>query len=316
MKALTLYGTESDIAVLAQLVEKEYDRRRVLVVDFTPFLTLGTQTRLHRLADVYNQFPFVVLVKKGIVLEHLGTLGKISTIVTDESYNVIKSSFVGKRKVELQRKCEVCMGSGQNAFALHSNWVEDKLYKVIPDCIRTPPQGRRYIRLADDTWANLWIDVKSILSDPSTALFVAYQLGYLLSKGYTQIPEEEVFVASNNNAYVIASFLQQIFHQKELIMLDRLGPYPSLSRTRLLEAQGVEGKICCVVEDVLGTGREIDLTTLLVFLAKGRVQRVACMYDLQIASPLLVRDQEVISLCKPSPRVRYQRQPKYKGYMG
>lgn len=310
-KSLALYGTDEDIESLIQLIATSSRRNTLLIVDITPFTSLGTQTRLQRLEGVYRTHPYIVLVKKGIVLEQLRTLSSVSTVVIDNNYNVVECSFVGRHKVTLEKKCIQYLRTSEDAFALHSKWVEERLYRIVPICIRRPPLGRRYTRLSDETWANQWIDIKSILKNPDMAFFIAYQLGYLLSKGYSQIPTEEVLAVGNNNAYVLASFLHQIFDEKELVMLDRLGPYPSLSRTRLLEAQRVEGKKCCVIEDVLGTGRETDLITLLIFLAKGQVEQVACLYDLQIASPLLIPEERIVSLCRPSPKIRYERRPKY-----
>jgi orotate phosphoribosyltransferase len=81
----------------------------------------------------------------------------------------------------------------------------------------------------------------------------------------------------------------------------------------LLEVQRVEGKRCCVVEDVLSTGREMDLTALLIFLSKGQLDRVACLYDLQIASPLLIREERIFALCRPSAKIGYERLAKHKG---
>lgn len=312
-KSMTLFGSESDIKTLSESIRKQHeiDKNRLLLVDFTPLLSLGTHTRLHSLEKLYNEIPFIVVAKQGIVFEQLKSLRNISTIVCNKNTEIINFLFIGKWNKKFKKVVPKELKQGQNVLETHGDWVENTLLEIIPDSIRKPPTGTRYLPLHDGAWANLWIDVKSIVKEPEIAFFIAYQIGYLLTRGYSENLREEGFVVGNNTAYILASFLHQIFDKKELVMIDRLGPYPNLSKTRLIGLERIEGKKLCMVEDVMSTGRELDMTQLIVYLHKAEIVRAVCLFNLEIALSRLIPEDKILFLCKPSNKIGYKRFPKY-----
>lgn len=310
-RSITLFGTESDMEALAESIKKQYeaDKTKVLIIDFTPLLSLGTQTRLHILETLFNQAPFFVVAKHGIVFEQIKTLKNIPTVVCNDNHKIVL--FTGDSNKTSRRIINREFKTGENVFQKHQDWVQNKLLDIIPNSIRKPPPGTRYLPLHDGAWANLWIDVKSILKDPNIAFFIAYQIGYLLTRGYTENLIEEGFIVGNNTAYIIASFLNQIFYKKDLVIIDRLGPYPHLSKMRLIGLETIGGKKLCMVEDVISTGRELDMIQLVAYLNKAEISKAVCLFNLDIASSRLVAEDTILSLCNPSRKIGYKRIPKY-----
>jgi len=312
-KALSLYGAEEDFKSLSKVPEKARDNKKTLIlVDFTPIMSLGTKTRLNELIKIYQAHHFIAVAKEGTVLYNLKSLGKIPVAICEEDYTISDLLLPpGETETPLVSDCKSL--KGKNFLTLHSEWVNKTLSAIIPKTIREPPEGRRYVRLSDDTWANVWIDVKSILTNPETSFFIAYQMGYLLTEGYSRSIGEEGFIVGNNIAYILATFLQQIFDDKKIIIIDHVGPYPSLSKTKLLgldEKLG-EGKFI-MVEDVISTGRELDLLYLLVFLSRGEIERAVCFLNLEVASPVVFDPKRVFTLCYPTLIIKnYKRLSKY-----
>lgn len=92
-----------------------------------------------------------------------------------------------------------------------------------------------------------------------------------------------------------------------------MGPYPSLSRTKLLGLNEKldEGKFV-IIEDVISTGRELDLLYLLIFLSGSEVERAVSFLNLEVASPVVFDPKKVLTLCNPTLIIRnYKRLLKY-----
>jgi len=311
-KALSLYGTEEDFKSLSEMLKKARDNKKTMtLIDFTPIMSLGTKTRLNKLIEMYQDYPFIAITKKGTVLQHLKDLDSIPVAICEEDYTISNFFLPDETETNLLRYCKSL--KGKNFLTLHSEWVNKNLSTIVPKSIRKPPKGQRYVRLPDDTWANVWIDVKSILTNSETSFFIAYQIGYLLTEGYSRDIIEEGFIVGNNIAYILASFLQQIFDDKKIIIIDHMGPYPSLSRTKLLGLNEKlrEGKFI-IVEDVISTGRELDLLYLLIFLSGSEVERAVSFLNLEVASPVVFDPKKVLTLCNPTLIIRnYKRLLKY-----
>lgn len=305
-QALTLFGSESDISELCEVIRRETNAQRTVLVDLSPFESLGTKPRLTPLVNAFARNPFVVLVRMGLALEQLKELGKLALIVLDETGSVVRTTG-------MRRKWAGSLGRPKTIYDARHRWVEKRIVAEAKDAVRLPPVGRRYLHLSDGTWANQWIDVKSILRNPEAAFSVSYQLGYLLTDGYSRPLVEDGFVVGNNTAYILGGFLQHIFEDKDLLVIDRLGPFPQLSGTRLTGMHDrVAGRKFCVVEDVVSTGREVDLVSLLLFAHTAKVLRAVALFDLGIASPLLIPKGSFLALSQPSRQLKYQRVPKYK----
>ena len=305
-QALALFGNEIDIRELCDEISNAAGSRRQILVDFTPFATLGTQTRWQELQAVAETVPFKAIVRQGIVLEQFKVLKNISTIVCTDAGEVVFADGSNDH-----RKGRQIIGLGESFLDLHRTWVESRLLDALRGAIRKPPPDRRYLRLSDDTWADKWIDVKAMLADPDVAFFAAYQMGYALTAGFSHPIPEDGFLVGNNTAYLLAGLLQSIFDNKHLFIVDRMGPYPSLSATRLRTLDSLDQRKFCVIEDVISTGRELDMLRLLLFSRNARIDRVISLFDLEIASPLLLQKASLMSLCRPSREIKYERLPKY-----
>jgi hypothetical protein len=312
-KGSALFGEDIDMDSLANVLTKyKNDQSKIVLIDLIPIASLGTYTRLQILEELYDEMPFIILAKKGMVSEQVKTLRNLSTIVIDENNIIIDSIFSGKWKRQLKNSIDRRFKIGDSIFDIHMEWVENTLLDRIPHCIIRPPVNTRLLALHDGAWANLWIDVKSLFSDPEDTFFLAYQIGYALTQGYSIDLPEDGFVTSNNTAYVMASFLRQIFDKKELIVIDRLGPYPNLTRTKLIDLSNkVQGKRLCVVEDVISSGREIDMTYLVIYSNEGEVERVATLFNLELTKPKFIDTKRIVSLCRPSAKIGYKRVPMY-----
>ncbi len=320
-QAITLFGDEFDINLLVSRIADTYtsNSNNLIFLDFLPLMSLGTRTRLHKLEELYDDIPFVVIAKEGIVFERLKTLKNISLIICDNENKVTNLYFSGKWKKSLSKLVPKRISVDDSILAFHNQYIENYLIDIIPTSLRTPPKKTRQHKsqpFSDGTWANLWIDVKAILNNPEVSFFIAYQMAYLLTNAFSKDIQEHGFVVGNNTAYVLASFLQLIFDNKELIMIDRLGPYPKLSKTRLIDLGIAEGKRYCMVEDVISTGRELDLTHLIVYLNDSFIERVITLFDLEVASSRLINDANIMALCKPSAEIGYIKYPKYQSVKG
>jgi hypothetical protein len=309
-KAMTMFGAPDDIDSLTKAIERHEELKPWPLIDFTPFVSigLGSQTRIQRFGGLYRRRPFFIVVRQGTALEQLAALRDIATIICDDQHKIIKVIHPDEK---IDSGYGKLLAKGTDLFQTHSAWVHQVLGENLDSCISRPPEGRRYVKLHDETWANLWIDVKAMVQDPRLAIFVAYQMAYALTHGYREQLIEDAFVVANNTSYVIASFLNQIFDDKDLVIVDRLGVYPSLTRTKIVALQGIQGKRLCMIEDVVSTGREVDLVHLLSFLQGGSIERVVCLFNLDIASPLLAKADSLISLCRPSLALKYKRLAKY-----
>lgn len=313
-KSLTLYGTGLDITQLIKTIKHaKYNKRQLILLDLSPFMAIGTQTRLHKLERAYNQFPFIVIAKQAVVLEQFTMFSKISTIVCDVDNKIIEIALNGKWKNLLREAIGRKLKKDDNLVDLHAEWLENKFLEMIQKCIQKPPNGTRFLPLHDGAWANKWIDVKSIISSPELVFFIAYQMGYHLTQGYSRMLDVDGFIVGNNTAYILASFLRTIFEDKDLIVIDKLGPFPQLSKTRLYGLGELENKNLCLVEDVISTGRELDLIYLLTFLSKGEIKKVISLFNLEIAHSRLLTSDMIFALCKPSKKINYKRVPMYHG---
>jgi hypothetical protein len=314
-RSIALYGNERDMDKLQQLISKvaSHNENKKVLVDLSPLPSLGAQKRFSSLLELNEKIPFIVAVRASMALEQLQLLKNISVLVTDdETGQIIDTNFCGKDSKKTKALFRSYIGE-KTIFDIRKQYFEGYLLNVSQEYIRLPPDGSRYIKLHDDTWANQWIDVKAILRKSETALLIAYQMGYALTEGYTKEVNEDVFIVGNNTAYILGLFLNRIFENKELVVIDRLGPFPNFSFLHSNILRQLNRKQVCIVEDVNATGREIDLLTLLALSNNAEVKRSICVFDLECAATRFLNDEENLALCRPSKFLRYKRFPKYLG---
>ncbi len=283
------------------------------MVDLSPLPSLGAQKRFSSLLELNKRIPFIVVVRSSMALEQLQLLKNISVLVTeDETGKVIESNFYGKgsRKIKDIFQSHI---SEKTIVEIRQEYFAQFLMNLSQEYIRQPPHGSRYIKLHDDTWANKWIDVKAILRNSNLALLIAYHMGYSLTDGYNKEVDEDIFIVGSNTAYILGLFLNRIFEDKKLIIIDRLGPFPNFSSLSANVLRQLNRKQVCIVEDVNATGREIDLMTLLALSNNAEVKRSICVFDLECAASRFLNESKLLSLCKPSEGLNYKRLPKYLG---
>ncbi|HKJ31955.1 MAG TPA: hypothetical protein VKA34_09000, partial [Balneolales bacterium] len=68
--------------------------------------------------------------------------------------------------------------------------------------------------------------------------------------------------------------VNRIFEDKQLVIIDRLFPYPKFSPLRADSLFHLQKKKICIIEDVIATGREIDLLILLALTQEAEVLKL------------------------------------------
>lgn len=305
----SLYGDPSDIERLNHLIVAAQPLDGVPMVDLFPMQSVGTDSRLRSLSETFRRRPFVLVIQENIPsgpsLEQL--MGELPSILLD-SNGMVKSQSRPLRDANTQlQECAQLLPEGSEFIRVREGIVGMQLTEAAASSLRTPPKGRRYV-LVDETAVDAWFDIKRLLQDTTFGLELAYHMGYALTSGYARPLEEEGFLVGNNTAYVIACFLQDIFDQKELYVIDRIGAFPDLSHLRLSGyAEQLRGKRFVLVEDVTSTGREIDLLTLSALFLGATATRVVAAFDMEIAASLLQGASSVVCLARPAMRIAYGR---------
>lgn len=313
--ARSLYGNHDDLSALQRSLAA-VGNRDVPLVDLSPFFSIGTPARQEQFLEQVQErrCVFVVPDRLATASSILLLLSRVPTVVVDSDGIVQARSKVLETAKGPLRTVAGRLGKGASFFAYRTELVAATIEAILKTAIRRPPAGRRYIRLSDDTSANVWLDVKSVLRDPNAAFMLAYHAGYELTSGYSKPLPEDGFLVGNNTSFVLACLLQEICCDKEVIVLDRLGPFPHLTPLRLIgyERQ-LKGKTFCIIEDVISTCREIDLITMTAFFLGGSVTRALALFDFEIGSSLLLGAPNVRSIVRPRELLRYVRVPKFQG---
>lgn len=316
-KSISMYGSDLDIYNLVESIKNKYNsqKEKLVLVDLVPFSSLGTNTRLIKLEECHKETPFVLVAKRGIVYEQLKALKNLTIIICDENSKIIDIVYAKNVKSKIGTLLNKQFEKEEKFIDVKLKYIQNDMLKIIDSCIRRPPQNTRF-ELNDGAWANMWIDVKAILEKTEFAFYIAFHMGYFLTHGYYENLPEDGFVSGNNTAYILASFLHLIFENKFLIIIDKLGPYPSLGYFQTVDLEKINGKKLIMVEDVISTGREIDMTQIIAYLHNSEITRVVGLFNLEIALSRLISQDHTISLCKPSKNIKYLRVPKYsEGYI-
>jgi hypothetical protein len=161
-------------------------------------------------------------------------------------------------------------------------WQIDRLVEGDDDSAwETPDTGDR-IRVPSKRYVSKWLNMKQLLAKPAIAFFLAYEMGAILTNGYTDdVDDIDVIASSNNTGLVLASHLSQIL-SKPLMIIDHLGPVSRLVSGRLPAA--FETRIC-LVEEVVATGREADLANLYLQLRGATLEYILIAAKIGLALP-------------------------------
>lgn len=316
-KSIALYGSERDMDRLQQLISRisATKKKKQLLVDLSPIPSLGAQKRFLSLLELNKKIPFIIAIRSSMALEQFKYLKDISVLLIDDNSGIIiESHFNGKNKKKLNLIYSEHF-KGKTIVEVRKTYFHEYLLQLSKDFVKDPPAGSRYIQLHDKAWANKWIDVKAILRSSRTSLLLAYQMCYALTDGFANELSEDIFLVGNNTAYLLAILINKIFEEKQLTIIDRLGPFPKFSSTRADSFYQLKKKKVCIIEDVVATGREVDLLALLALVQDAEINRAVCVFDLECASSKFIDSDKIISLCKPSCELDYERIPKYIGEM-
>lgn len=313
-RARTLFGSQRELDALLQKIRdscRHAGPSGNVIVDLTPFPSLGAEKRVATFLDASRDLKFMAVVRSSVAYDLLKDASHIaSVLLDDESYKPKEAVFPGPARNRLRTFYKTNM-EPLDFIAFRRALAEAELLAMSAQFVRRPPPGARYVQLHDRAWANQWIDVKAILREPRKGFYLAYLMGYLLTRGYTADLDEDSLIVTNNIAYVLAVYLARIIENRPLVMIDRLGPFPRLTPMRVDAIENLRQKRFCLVEDVVSTGREVDMAALLAVLRDAEIRRAVCVFDLEVARPRLVPSSSLISLCRPSRKLRWRQVPAY-----
>ncbi|MBX3134562.1 MAG: hypothetical protein KF689_14360 [Gemmatimonadaceae bacterium] len=300
------YGQERDLQVLEAAIRQQPEDYTVFV-DLTCVQSLSDRERLRPIELLASARPIVLVLRQSLLVRNSGIASAqpCTIVAVDSSPEARVVEILGGSG----RAPGNVLDHGASFRDLRRAWLNDYLASLLTtEVLRAPPEGRRYRRMPDSTLANTWIDVKRILT---TGHERALEIAYLLVRAYTDDFREDyqhlTILTGNNTSAVLATLMQALLGpQVRVAVVDRLGPFPFLSPTRLRDAIS-RGEHVVVIEDVISTGREIDLLQLLAIVNDGQVVRVIALYDLDIARPILVEGRRLDSLCWPGNRIQYLR---------
>jgi len=281
--------------------------KKTILIDFVPFLDIGGTNQFKKIAELIKDKK-ILIVSNSILAPSFNNNG-IPTLVLDSELNIIKPPSQSEKD----------FGEVTNYFSLHQEYVEDVVFDLVEKSKRFP-KGK-YISLPDGSAVNMWFDVKKIIDNPRDLLFISYQLSYLLTRAYTKEIDEDGFIVSNNNAWALASMLSRILNKK-IHIIDSLGPSPRVNSGWLQEiGRKINGSSLIIVEDLISTGREVDLLYFFLNYVGAKVKRVITLVNLERGEPIFksIKTEEgkncfsVLSLCRPLYKIEdYEVIPKYK----
>ena len=274
------------------LEKNSNNQSKILLVDFYPYSDLGSG-RIEILKNRLGNKEIYFILRKRSFEEQLNKYN-LSYLLFDENFTL---SDTNTNDLEINNYRE---------FKL--KYIEQKILQWIKEAT-IKSKNNELITLQDGTKANMWIDIKSLLEDPEKSFYIAYQIGYLISKGYVDLELKGIdgFIVANNNSLPIASLLS-IFFEKTLFIVDKLGPSPRIIPKWLIEMRDkLEGKKVIVIEDVISTGREVDLLYFFLIYHRAEVKKIISVVDLLCARPVLLKQHVVLPLCRPSKSLKYER---------
>ncbi len=288
---------DDDLRLVVDNIYNQNNHSAMLLVDLYPY-RLGPG-RIEALAHAFRDKKVYFILRKGSFdFEDEPRSYDLPWVLLDKDFNPANGLAL----------------SFKNYIEFKLRYIENRILQWVKEAVICP-KNNQFITLQDGTRANIWIDIKGILQDPEKSFYIAYQIGYLLSKGFTifELKEVDGFIVANNNALPIASLLS-IFFAKSLFIVDKLGPSPRVNPKWLIEMKDkLEGKRLIIIEDVISTGREVDLLYFFLIYHRVEVKKIISVIDLQCAKPVLAKQNIILSLCRPSESLRYKRILAYQG---
>jgi len=302
------------------------DKSKKLIVDLTPFTSISLEGRLKNFFNKLKNFDFLNDLNLIFIIKEMNK----EKFDKSDPNNIFPKFYCNEnlKITQLDSKNQgkflsefTYFNIGESFKEVHDKYVEDKLKIYLNNdyIIRKPlEEGKEYFLLPGGMIANKWIDIKSLLYNFEVRKFIAFQIAYSLTKGFKEDNIEEAgFIVSNNTSLILASFLSQIF-DKDIFIIDHLGPIPDILERKIInfdtqykDDNKLNKKKFILIEELIATGHEVDLTNLFVYIKGGVISKVITPFNLKISCPITIKNDNIISLCFPSKDIGYERLAHY-----
>lgn len=311
--SVNLFGDEEDLRRIASSIDSLRGTRssepELWLIDLTVVGSFSS-SRAVQLPELFGQCPVLILARQnGTYLDLIdaGVTDSISVGLCDEKGYIISLENESLLEASHADLVSDWIGCSQRVQQLRLAGFHEALLSYLrAKGIRYPPKGKAFWGMRNAMCTNLYVDVKAMLRNPEFAAFCAYCMAYGLTAGFTELTPGMALMAVNNTAVFLATILQLMLDM-DLFVIDHLGPVVSLREPRYGSLPNFGGKDIWLVEEVVATGREADLASLLVSLRGGYPRGVVCLYDLESGHPLWPSAlQKFIALCKPSKSIGYK----------
>jgi hypothetical protein len=326
LRARMVWGEQSDYDSLCERLEVLPDDGLLRVVDLTSVQSLGERARLKPLEDYGSRHPTVMVLRRGVAMRYSEIIRNppVSLVTVDEGV----SSDDGSRmppfniySVDLPKAAKDSDPlSHYDFFGVGRSWssvswwlTNHRLATLVCNhALRRPPENHRY-SLPDGTEANLWLDVKKLISEPGNAIEVAYYCARTITSEFRGLQRQDgsqapfTLLVGNHPAAAIATLVRALIGPcVGIAVFDQMGPQAYLARARIDVMRPLPREVI-IIEDVLSSGREIDFIALLALVRGSDITQVICVYDLEIAHPRLIPPARVVSLSRPAKLANYSR---------
>lgn len=335
------YGTEDDIAqLIREFGEVRSDVRRYALVDLTPFERIGRlEDLIRKLHEFKDPRPVVMIMSEEIyagmkaafpsgipiltaIFSSSGNFLSIDGGSEEDKTQTVQVNNDFRETQTTQVNNDFLAKSASLTLGGFRRWfTEQSLTQLLfyPDCLDIPSRkdssentvyisGRYYRKMPNNMLVSCYLNLKQIGNDYKALTSLAYEIVLELMGFFRRDVDLsnafDVLVTPNNTALFLASTVQSII-EKPIIAIDRLGPIPALQLQRARLAESLKGRRVTVVEEVIATGNEVDRAIMFLNHLGAHITRIIALYNLEVGRPMLLEDEQLVSLCKPKRELGY-----------
>jgi len=333
------YGTESDIEKLAEIYYKiRPGIRRFIYIDLTPFERIGhDRIMVSKLVKIKENFSVIpVLMLMDTLFDYLSNRNENINQLLSILFNG-KGKFVDIRGLESgNTKIQEIKKQIRKDFFVNDSSISSNLLnfrkiiseKILMDnlfesnSIEIPRLnhsennisksinfgGRTYIIMPNNMLVSCYLNLKNFGNNISFLTSTIYEIIIVVTEYFRRdidvLNTFDCFVTTNNTALFLSSLLQHVL-KKPLIAVDRLGPIPNINIHRNKLRKQLENKNIILIEEIVATGNELDRAMLFLNSMKTSVEKIITLYNLEVGRPMLIKNNQLISLCKPKEELKY-----------
>ncbi len=328
------FGTEEDIEVLIREFEvqmKNTGSERYICIDLTPFERVGRLDKLvNKLAPVKDPIPILMVMSESIVSSLKMEFDEIPITVAVFSNDGNFAGIEGNTSIDNEIRQDLIHGlmnglKSPNLEYLRREVSDKNLTQLLfnPYCLDIPHRndlekksdkesvyigGRYYRVMTNNMLVSCYLNLKQIGSDYKSLTLLAYEVLLDLMNYFRRdvdaLSDFDLLVVPNNTALFLASCIQAII-EKPIITIDKLGPIPSLQLPSTKLERLLSGKRVIVIEEVVAAGNEVDRTLMFLNHMKANLIKIIAVYNLEVGKPLLLKENQMVSLCKPKEELKY-----------